>query len=58
MMHKQNCFAYRHKHITFFAVFLAIAVVILLKLPIGCDPEILNYGNVTSHFSSPFPLIW
>ena len=53
----QNCFAYRHKHIAFFAVFVAIAVVVLLTLPIGRDPEILNYGNVTSHFSSPFPLI-
>ena len=54
----QSCFAYLHKHITFYAVFLAIAFVILLKLPIGCDPEILNYDNVASHFSSPLPLIW
>ena len=39
-MHVQSCFAYLHKHNIFLAVFVAIAVVVLLKLPIGCDPEI------------------
>ena len=63
-MHVQSCcFFYQNKLSAFFAVLVAVTVIVA-KLPFVVIQTFCYHGNVTSNFSSPlflklfYPLYW